>query len=178
MSEGKSVNYLLSFSILLNFSRSLTDIHSSLLNLPAYAAHEDFGSYAHWAQIDGRDTANQLIDNDGKPASIVVIGQVMQDRLAVGPLGNYQIQEDKRSHDGNSFGKVTCKDAKIQLFLRRPTAFPEWIAEYDTAATRFSCLQETVATSPAPRQWFLEKTQNSYIMKFNHVLWDKKVRNV
>jgi hypothetical protein len=112
----------------------------------------------------------------------VVIGQIMQGRLAVAPLGNYQIQEDKRSssYEGNSYNRIACKDAKMQIFLCRPSSYPNWMAKYDIAAGQLNRLQEAVTTTPAPRQWFLEQTQKfdqtekTIIIKFNHVLWQKK----
>jgi hypothetical protein len=36
----------------------------------------------------------------------------------------------------------------MQVFLRRPTAYPEWVAEYDMAAKRLNNLQEGIATTP------------------------------
>ena len=80
----------------------------------------------------------------------------MQGRLTVSLLGNYQVQEEKRSYEGNTFNKVACKDAEMQIFLRRPTSYPDWIAEYDMGAKRLDRLQEVMASLD---NGFLNKVQ-------------------
>ena len=45
---------------------------------------------------DGQPTMNQLMDQEGNVASMLIIGQISSDCLAVSPCGTYQVQEVSR----------------------------------------------------------------------------------
>jgi len=109
-------------------------------------------------------------------------GQVCADRLAVGLLGTYENQENRmgQSDDDNDASKtfwVKCKDSKLQLSLRRPSQYPNWTTDYDTAVSRLDALQleNAIVKTSAPRKWFLDKTTAGTYIRFNFGLWDKKV---
>jgi hypothetical protein len=141
-----------------------------------YIACNDFSSYAHWSPINA--TSNELRDPDDNPATIVIVGQVVTDKLTVDPLGNYQSQTDKQQRYQNSDSKNTrdysCVNAKQVIVMRRPTP-SLWKSDYDTATGKLDALQEKVAKTKAPRQHLLDKDQDPPFVRVSFPLWEKKV---
>jgi len=124
----------------------------------------------------GRDGADVLNDHDGTPAILTIIGEIVNDKLIVGPLGNFQSQEDKFRSDNN----MTCDQAKLVIVIRAPSRSDHlnWAEDYEGAMKNLKNVQETVAKSKAnaPQQYFLDfKTDDIPTTHFTHVLWEKKV---
>ena len=143
---------------------------SDLLQCPQYLAYPESTSYASWDQLSGRDNAHHLA-RDGDHAILVIVGQISADRLSVGPLGNYQSQEEKYS---NAAFRVECKDAKLVFTLRSPTSYPEWTADFDTAISNIETLQTAITQGTAPCMWFLDKTEATGTLRFVRNLWETK----
>jgi hypothetical protein len=156
-----------------NIIRSTTSVRDELLKSKQYLAHQESATYATWENNPGRDNAHILTSN-GEPAILVIVGQVAADRISVGPLGNYQTQEEKNF---DASFRVECKDAKLTFSLRRPNSYPDWTQDYDTATTTIDNLQEAVSQGAAPRLWFLEKYQGNNTLRFSRNLWEKKVKS-
>jgi hypothetical protein len=86
-------------------------------------AHTDFTSYAHWNSIS--TTSHELHDKDGNLASIIIVGQVVLQKSSVGPLGNFETQEEKqqRSYQDAEQSRFQqhdnkkCVNAKLVLVL-------------------------------------------------------------
>jgi hypothetical protein len=155
----------------------LNSKRNALLESWQYIANPEFSSYAHWDPINA--TSNELRDPDGNPASIVIVGQVVTDKLAVDPLGNFQSQGERqqRYQDSSNYTRdsISCVNSKLVIVLRRPTA-SLWRADYDTATARLDALQEKVAKPSAPRQHLLDKDQDPPFLRISFPLWDKKVK--
>ena len=146
-------------------------MRAELLKCKQYLAHTESATYAAWETLPGRENAHVLA-KDGEPAIFVLVGQVIADRISVGPLGNYQTQEEKNF---DSSFRIDCKDAKLTFSLRRPTSYTAWTQDYDAAINTIENLQETVAQGAAPRMWFLEKKEGHTSLRFARNLWEKKV---
>jgi hypothetical protein len=121
-------------------------------------------------------TSNELRDADGQPATVIIVGQVVTDKLAVSPLGNFQSQEEKqqRYNDSEPRKDSSCLNSKLVIVIRRPTV-PVWRADYDTAVARLDGLQENVAVGSAPRQYLLDKDHKPPQVRLTFPLWEKKV---
>jgi hypothetical protein len=145
-----------------------------LLESWQYIAGPEFQSYAHWESIT--PTSNELTDAEGQPATIIIVGQVVTDKLAVYPLGNFQIQEEKqqRYQDPDTNKDSSCLNSKMVIVIRRPTA-PLWRPDYDNAVSRLNTLQEKVAKGSAPRQHLLLKDHEPPFVRVTFPLWEKKV---
>jgi hypothetical protein len=143
-----------------------------LLKSKQYLAHEESAGYATWEKNPGRDNAH-VLTKDGEPATLVIVGQVVADRMSVGPLGNFQMQEEKNF---DAAFRVECKDAKLTFSLCRPNSYPDWSQDYDTATAIIDSLQEAIAQGTAPRLWFLDKHQGQNTLRFSRPLWENKVR--
>jgi hypothetical protein len=150
---------------------STATLQAKLLKSKQYLAHEGSVGYASWEKFPGRDNAHTLM-KDGEAAILVVVGQILTDRLAMGPLGTFQIQEEKQFDSGF---RIECKDTKISFFLGRPTSHENWAQDFDMAIKNVTAIQEKVAVGTAPRLWFLDKNQQSATLKFGRNLWEKKV---
>jgi hypothetical protein len=163
------------YNIILTFKRDpdLTTKRDALYSSWQYIANPEFTTYAHWESINA--TSNELRDPDCNPATIVIVGQVVTDKLAVDPLGNFQSQEERqqRYQDSDTRNK-TCINAKQVIVLRRPKA-SLWKPDYDAATARLHDLQEKVAKPNAPRQHLLDKDQDPPFVRVSFPLWDKKV---
>ena len=120
------------------------------------------------------------------PATVIIVGRAITDKLAVDPLGNFQAQDDKQQRYNQDADTTTyqaslsndvakCLNAKLVINLKRPVA-PAWATDYRTAVSRFDDLQESVAKGPAPRQWFIDKTHDPAHIRVSFPLWEKKVR--
>ena len=161
--------------ITLTFKREpdLVAKRNALLDSWQYIANPDFMTYAHWESINA--TSNKLRDSNGNPATIVIVGQIVTDKLAVDLLGNFQSQEERqqRYQDSEARNK-TCLNAKQVLVLRCPKA-SLWRPDYEIATERLSDLQEKVAKTNAPRQHLLDKDQDPPFVRVSFPLWDKKV---
>lgn len=149
--------------------------HEIISSTKAYCAHDDLIKNTQWNSL-GRDGADVLNDRDGTPAILTIIGEIVNDKLIVGPLGNFQSQEDKFKSDN----KMTCDQAKLVVVIRSPSRsdHPNWAGDYEGATKNLKDIQETVAKSKpnAPRQYFLDfKTGNVPTTRFTHILWEKKV---
>jgi hypothetical protein len=152
----------------------------NLLQSWQYAAHSDFTLYAHWESISA--TSNELRDKDGHPASLVVVGQVVLDKSSVGPLGNFETQEERqqRTYQDSEQSRYSqrdpkkCANAKLVIVLRRPTN-RLWSADFDTAILRFNNFEKAVAKPNGQRLWFVNNEQSPPTIRFTFPLWDKKV---
>lgn len=142
-----------------------------------YIASEDFSSYAHWEPFN--PTSNELRDpeNNLNPATVVIVGQVVTDKLMADPLGNYQFQGERQSRyqdSSKNFQDMSCVNAKQVIVIRRPTTHI-WRTDFETATDTLHALQEKVANSNAPRQHLLDKDQNPPFVRMSFPLWEKKV---
>jgi hypothetical protein len=146
-------------------------VRNELLKSKQYLANEDSATYATWGKNPGRENAHVLTRN-GEPAVLVVVGQIVANRISMGPLRNYQTQEEKNF---DTAFRVECKDAKLTFSLRRPNSYPDWTQDYDSATATIEGLQETVAQGSAPRLWFLDKSQGHHALRFSRNLWEKKI---
>lgn len=153
---------------------SVSTAHAHLLQSQQYLAHDESPKYGTWDKIAGREHAH-ILTKDGEPAVLVIVGQISADRISVGPLGNYQTQEEKGF---DSSFRVECKDAKLVFNLRRPAAYPEWTKDYDTAICHIRMIQNAIAQGSAPRLWFLDEYQEVSTLRFVRPLWEKKVRKL
>jgi len=113
-----------------------------LLKSKQYLTHSESATYASWESIPDRDNVHVLA-KEGEPAILVVIGQVIADRLAVRPLGSYQNQKDKEYKTGYH---IDCKDVRITFSLQRPSSYPEWVEDYNIALSKIEDLQEKLPT--------------------------------
>jgi hypothetical protein len=150
--------------------RTTLSNRDQLLESWQYVAHPDFGAYAHWESINS--TSNELRTTEDKPATIVVVGQVLTDKVAVEPLGNFQTRQQRSYQDSDS--NMKCAKAKLVLVLKRPAA-PGWRADFDTATGRFQALEKAVAKNNAQRLWFLDEDQTPPTIRVSFPLWEQKV---
>jgi hypothetical protein len=144
----------------------------ALLDSWQYLGSHEFTTYAHWEAIN--PMSNELRDPDGNPATIVIVGQVVTEKLAVDPLGNFQSQEERqqRYQDSDSRNK-TCLNAKQVMVLCCPKA-SIWHSDYETSTMHLNDLQEKVAKPNAPRQHLLDKEQEPPFVRLSFPLWEKK----
>jgi len=130
-------------------------------------------------------TSHELRDANDMPATIIVVGRAITDKLAVNSLGNFQSQDDKQQrhnqdaetgfHQTSQISDVTkCLNAKLIIHLKRPVA-PAWATDYKTAVDRFDELQESATKGSGPRQWFIDKTHSPAHIRLSFSLWEKKV---
>jgi hypothetical protein len=113
---------------------------------------------------------------DDQPATLVIIGQVVTEKLAVEPLGNFQARQ-QRENDVSSFRQgsdLKCSNAKLVVMLKRPAA-AVWRADFETAIKRLSNLQDAVAKNKAERLWLIDNTQKPALLRFSFSLWEAKV---
>ena len=154
----------------------------TLLKSWQYLASPDSSSYAHWESITA--TSNELKDTEGDSATLIIVGQIIMEKLAVDPLRNFQSQEEKQLRYQDSDTKSyqgrdssNCLNAKLVVIIRRPTA-PGWRANYNAATSRLDHLQEDVAKGSAPCQYLLDKEHKPPFVRLSFPLWEKKVKVV
>jgi len=150
--------------------------HDSVSNAETYCAHKNLTRTTRWDSL-GRDRADILVHSNGKPASLTIVGTIVNDKLIAGPLGNFQYQDKKFS---NYDSKMDCSRSKIVVVINTPSSsdYPIWAQDYEAVTKNLKDIQETAAKSKpnAPRQHFLDlKTGPVPSVRFTHALWEKKV---
>jgi hypothetical protein len=108
---------------------------------------------------------------------VVIIGQVVTDKLAVDPLGNYQSQGKRQlryqDSDSRTAHDMSCVNVKQVIVMCCPTA-SLWKADYDCATSKLDVLQEKVAESNAPHQHLLDKDQYPPFVRVSFPLWTRR----
>jgi len=91
--------------------------HDSVSNAETYCAHKNLTRTTRWDSL-GRDGADILVHSNGKPASLTIVGIIVNDKLIAGPLGNFQYQDEKFS---NYDSKKTSRTSRKRLQNQNPT---------------------------------------------------------
>jgi hypothetical protein len=107
---------------------------------------------------------------------MIIVGQIVMDKLADQPLGNFQSQEEKQQCYTDYEGKkdANCLTSKLVIVLHQPTS-QLWKTDYDTAVSCLDALQEDVAKNSAPRQYLLDKDHKPPYVRLTFPLWEKEV---
>jgi len=70
--------------------------HELISNAETHCAHQNLTQNTRWESL-GRDGADILVDSNGKPVILTIIGTIVNDKLIAGSLGNFQNQDEKFS---------------------------------------------------------------------------------
>jgi len=158
-------------------SMSVNNYHGLISDAKTYCAYSDLNKTIQWQSL-GREGADVLVDSDGKPAALTIVGAVVNDKLIAGPLGNFQSQEDKPSKFDN---KMHCDQAKLVVVIGMPSRseHPNWAQDFESATKNLKEIQEAVVKLKpnAPRLHFLDfkAAGDLATARFTHALWEKKV---
>lgn len=134
----------------------------TLFQLPFYAGADVFMRSVGWKK---RGTGNVMVNkSNGDDCTVVAVGQVLDDRLYCGPLGNFS--------DTGTYKKA-LQDAKFTLVLGRPN-HKAFAADFDKAIQNLSAAQMRIAMTDSHRHMLEEVTANA-MLRLTTPMWESRV---
>jgi hypothetical protein len=135
---------------------------NALSQLPFYAGAEGFVRTVGWKK---RGTGNVMVDkSNGDDCTAIAVGQVLDDRLCCGPLGNFS--------DSGTYKKA-YQDAKFTLILGRPS-HQAFITDFDKAIQNLNTAQTRIAMTDSHRHMLEDVTTNA-ALRLTAPMWESRV---
>ncbi|RDB26278.1 hypothetical protein Hypma_006701 [Hypsizygus marmoreus] len=140
---------------------SFAEIRARLLQIPSYLASKTFLSLIGWRR---EGMGNVLaVKKTGEKLVCVVVGQVIDERLCCGPVGNHT--------EKTSFPKSL--DAAKNTFMLGKPLDPDFAKDFDTAVRNIKNWEGSIAMTD-DRRHFVEVVGKETVLKFAAPCWEAR----